>query len=72
MKGTVVLVLAVLAGATAFADIRAVMPVAFEKEGVFLPLEKENSCYSSYTVADGERIIWFGIRKRQLVGKRVK
>ena len=47
-------------------------PIAFVKEDVFLPLAKDNSCYSSYTVAGGEKIIWFGHRKYHLVGKKIK
>ena len=52
-------------------DPKGEQPVAFEKEGVFLPLETDNSCYSSYTVADGERVLWFGLRKHELVGRRI-
>lgn len=53
-------------------DPKGEQPVAFEKEDVFLPLETDNSCYSSYTVADGERVLWFGLRKHELVGRRIE
>ena len=52
-------------------DPDGAQPVRFGRPEPFLPLKKDNSCYSSYTEADGETVLWFAHRKHRLVGRKV-
>lgn len=43
-------------------------PVRFGDPEPFLMLKEGNACYSSYTEAEGETVLWFGVHKYRLVG----
>ena len=47
-------------------------PVRFGPPEPFLMLKEGNACYSSYTEAEGETVLWFGLHKYRLVGRRMK
>jgi len=47
-------------------------PLRFGEPEPFLPLPSDNACYSSYTVADGQGILWFGHAKRFLIGRKIQ
>jgi hypothetical protein len=52
-------------------DPDGVQPVKFGKGRLFAPRAANNSSYSSYTVVDGEGVLWSPDQKYYLVGRRI-
>ena len=49
----------------------AEQPVEFGDAQLFAPRAANNSCYSSYTVVDGEGVIWMPDQKYYLIGRKI-
>ena len=50
-------------------DPNAEQPVAFAAPKLFAERENGNSFYTSYTVADGQGVLWFPDHKFYLLGR---
>ena len=46
-------------------------PIRFSAPKLFSPVKNGNSYYASYTVADGEGVLWFAHQKHWLLGRRI-
>ena len=46
-------------------------PIRFAAPKLFAPRKAGNSFYSSYTVVDGQGILWFPDRKYYLLGRKI-
>ena len=46
-------------------------PIRFAAPKLFAPRPKDNSFYTSYTVLDGEGVLWFNDKKYYLLGRKI-
>ena len=46
-------------------------PIRFSAPKLFSPVKSGNSYYASYTVADGEGVLWFAHQKHWLLGRKI-
>ena len=49
----------------------AEQPIWFSQPELLNPRPRENSYYTSYTVADGEGVLWYNDMKYYVLGKRI-
>ena len=52
-------------------DSAAEQPIVFSEPRLFAPRAANNSCYSSYTVVDGEGVLWMPDQKYYLIGRKI-
>ena len=52
-------------------DPQGDQPIRFSDPKLFAPRKGGNSFYSSYTVMDGEGVLWFNDKKYYLLGRRI-
>ena len=52
-------------------DPDSVQPVSFGKAQLLFPRAANNSCYASYTVVDGEGVLWAPDQKYYLIGRKI-
>ncbi|MBQ6330713.1 MAG: hypothetical protein IJI35_16965 [Kiritimatiellae bacterium] len=46
-------------------------PIRFSAPKLFAPRKAGNSFYTSYTILDGQGVLWFNDRKYYLLGRRI-
>lgn len=49
----------------------AAQPIQFDDPQLFTPREDANSFYASYTVVDGEGVLWYNDQKYYLLGRKI-